>query len=44
MFNTAEGWSRDVSEEIALALMEACAKEGVRKNRRAPLAVTAYND
>jgi hypothetical protein len=24
-FNTAEGWSRDVSEEIAVALMEACA-------------------
>ena len=27
-FNTAEGWSRDVSEEIALAVTEACAKEG----------------
>jgi hypothetical protein len=26
-FNTAEGWSRDVSEEIAVELMEACAKE-----------------
>jgi hypothetical protein len=24
-FNTAEGWSRDVSEEIAEALVEACA-------------------
>jgi hypothetical protein len=27
-FNTAEGWSRDVSEEIAVELMEACAGEG----------------
>jgi hypothetical protein len=25
-FNTAEGWSRDVSGEIAVALMEACAR------------------
>jgi hypothetical protein len=28
-FNTAEGWSRDVSEEIALTLMEACAKNAL---------------
>jgi len=27
-FNTAEGWSRDVSEEIADALRLACAKDG----------------
>jgi hypothetical protein len=27
-FNTAEGWSRDVSEEIADALLQACANEG----------------
>jgi hypothetical protein len=27
-FNTAEGWSRDVSEEIAEALMEAYASTG----------------
>ena len=27
-FNTAEGWSRDVSEEIAIALLERMAEEG----------------
>jgi hypothetical protein len=27
-FNTAEGWSRDVSEEIADALLQTCAQEG----------------
>ena len=27
-FNTAEGWSRDVSEEIAIALLEQMAEEG----------------
>lgn len=27
-FNTADGWSRDVSEEIAEALVEACASNG----------------
>jgi hypothetical protein len=27
-FNTAEGWSRDVSEEIAVALLERIAEEG----------------
>jgi hypothetical protein len=27
-FNTAEGWSRDVSEEIVVALVEACASDG----------------
>jgi hypothetical protein len=27
-FNTAEGWSRDVSEEIAEAVIEACARSG----------------
>jgi hypothetical protein len=26
-FNTAEGWSRDVSEEITLAVLEACASD-----------------
>jgi hypothetical protein len=39
-FNTAEGWSRDVSEEIALALMEACAKEG----RDIPAALEEFID
>jgi hypothetical protein len=28
VFNTAEGWSRDVSEELAIALLERMAEEG----------------
>jgi hypothetical protein len=39
-FNTAEGWSRDVSEEIAVELMEACAKE----DRDIPTALEEFID
>jgi hypothetical protein len=28
-FNTVEGWSRDVTEEIAVALYKRCADAGV---------------
>ena len=32
-FNTTEGWSRDVTEEIAVALHERCADAGACRNR-----------
>ena len=37
-FNTAEGWSRDVSEEIADALVEAC----VGDDRQIPSALEEF--
>ena len=39
-FNTAEGWSRDVSEEIADALLQACANE----DRDVPVALEEFID
>ena len=32
-FNTVEGWSRDVTEEIAVALHKRCADAGACRNR-----------